>query len=133
MLVSATEMINKAHEGHYAIGAFNINNLEWTKAILAAAEEVKSPVMLGVSEGAAKYMCGFKTVVAMVKEIHDYMGITVPVAIHLDHGTYEGAKAAIEAGFTSVMFDVLTMISKKTWLNQRNDRISSFKRIVYRM
>lgn len=105
MLVSATEMINKAHEGHYAIGAFNINNLEWTKAILAAAEEVKSPVMLGVSEGAAKYMCGFKTVVAMVKEIHDYMGITVPVAIHLDHGTYEGAKAAIEAGFTSVMFD----------------------------
>ena len=85
MLVSATEMINKAHEGHYAIGAFNINNLEWTKAILAAAEEVKSPVMLGVSEGAAKYMCGFKTVVAMVKEIHDYMGITVPVAIHLDH------------------------------------------------
>lgn len=105
MLVSATEMINKAHEGHYAIGAFNINNLEWTKAILAAAEEVKSPVMLGVSEGAAKYMCGFKTVAAMVKEIHDAMGITVPVALHLDHGSYEGAKAAIEAGFTSVMFD----------------------------
>ena len=85
MLVSATEMINKAHEGHYAIGAFNINNLEWTKSILAAAEEAKSPVMLGVSEGAAKYMCGFKTVVAMVKEIHDSMGITVPVALHLDH------------------------------------------------
>ena len=105
MLVSATEMINKAHEGHYAIGAFNINNLEWTKAILAAAEEAKSPVMLGVSEGAAKYMCGFKTVAAMVKEIHDAMGITVPVALHLDHGSYEGAKAAIEAGFTSVMFD----------------------------
>ena len=104
-LVSATEMINKAHEGHYAIGPFNINNLEWTKMILLAAEEAKSPVMLGVSEGAAKYMCGFKTVVAMVKEIHDSLGITVPVALHLDHGSYEGAKACIEAGFTSVMFD----------------------------
>ena len=105
MLVSATEMINKAHEGHYAIGAFNINNLEWTKSILLTAEELKAPVILGVSEGAAKYMCGFKTVAAMVKEIHDAMGITVPVALHLDHGSYEGAKAAIEAGFTSVMFD----------------------------
>lgn len=105
VLVSAKEMIEKAHEGHYAVGAFNINNMEWTKAILAAAEEVKSPVMLGVSEGAAKYMCGFKTVVAMVTEIHNAMGITVPVAIHLDHGSYEGAKGAIEAGFTSVMFD----------------------------
>ena len=105
MLVSATEMINKAHEGHYAIGAFNINNLEWTKAILAAAEEAKSPVMLGVSEGAAKYMTGYTTVAAMVKEMHDALGITVPVALHLDHGSYEGAKAAIEAGFTSVMFD----------------------------
>ncbi|MBS6182241.1 class II fructose-1,6-bisphosphate aldolase [[Clostridium] innocuum] len=104
-LVSATEMLNKAHEGHYAIGAFNINNLEWTKMILLAAEEAKSPVMLGVSEGAAKYMCGFKTVVAMVKEVHDSLGITVPVALHLDHGSYEGAKACIEAGFTSVMFD----------------------------
>lgn len=105
MLVSATEMINKAHEGHYAIGAFNINNLEWIKSILLAAEEVKSPVMLGVSEGAGKYMCGFKNVVAMVKNVHDALGITVPVALHLDHGSYEGAKAAIEAGFTSVMFD----------------------------
>ena len=105
MLVSATEMINKAHEGHYAIGAFNINNLEWTKAILAAAEEAKSPVMLGVSEGAAKYMCGFKTVAAMVKEIHDAMGITVPVALHLDHGTYEGCYKCVKAGFTSIMFD----------------------------
>ena len=105
MLVSATEMLNKAHEGHYAVGAFNINNLEWTKMILLAAEEAKSPVMLGVSEGAAKYMCGFKTVVAMVKEVHDSLGITVPVALHLDHGSYEGAKACIEAGFTSVMFD----------------------------
>ena len=105
MLVSATEMINKAHEGHYAVGAFNINNLEWIKSILLAAEEAKAPVMLGVSEGAAKYMCGFKNVVAMVKGVHDNLGITVPVALHLDHGTYEGAKACIEAGFTSVMFD----------------------------
>ena len=104
-LVSATEMLNKAKEGHYAVGQFNINNLEWTKSILLTAEELKAPVILGVSEGAAKYMCGFKTVAAMVKEIHDAMGITVPVALHLDHGSYEGAKAAIEAGFTSVMFD----------------------------
>ncbi|MCI7221708.1 MAG: class II fructose-1,6-bisphosphate aldolase [Firmicutes bacterium] len=105
VLVSATEMIKKAHEGHYAVGAFNINNMEWIKSILAAAEEAKSPVMLGVSEGAGKYMAGYKNVVAMVKEIHDSMGITVPVALHLDHGSYEGAKACIEAGFTSVMFD----------------------------
>ncbi len=105
MLVSATEMINKAHEGHYAIGAFNINNMEWIKAILLACEAKKSPVMLGVSEGAGKYMCGFDNVVGMVKNIHDNLGITVPVALHLDHGSYEGAKAAIAAGFTSVMFD----------------------------
>ena len=105
VLVSATEMIKKAHEGHYAVGAFNINNMEWIKSILAAAEEAKSPVMLGVSEGAGKYMAGYKNVVAMVKEIHDSMGITVPVALHLDHGSYEGAKACIDAGFTSVMFD----------------------------
>ena len=105
MLVSAKEMINKAHEGHYARGAFNINNLEWIKSILTACEEMKSPVILGVSEGAGKYMCGFKNVVEMVKNVHDYLKITVPVAIHLDHGTYEGAKACIEAGFTSVMFD----------------------------
>ena len=104
-LVSATEMLNKAKEGHYAVGQFNINNLEWTKSILLTAEELKAPVILGVSEGAAKYMCGFKTVVAMVKEIHDNLGITVPVALHLDHGSYDGAKACIEAGFTSVMFD----------------------------
>ena len=105
MLVSAKDMIEKAHAGHYAIGAFNINNMEWIKSILLAAEEAKSPVMLGVSEGAGKYMCGFENVVAMVKGIHDYLGITVPVALHLDHGSYEGAKACIEAGFTSVMFD----------------------------
>lgn len=105
MLVSATEMINKAHEGKYAIGAFNINNLEWIKSILLAAEEAKAPIMLGVSEGAAKYMCGFKNVVDMVRNVHDTLKITIPVALHLDHGTYEGAKACIEAGFTSVMFD----------------------------
>lgn len=104
-LVSAKEMINKAREGHYAIGAFNINNMEWTKAILAGAQEANAPVILQVSEGAAKYMCGFKQAADMVKNIYDQMGITVPVALHLDHGTYEGAKAAIEAGFTSVMFD----------------------------
>lgn len=104
-LVSAKEMIEKAHAGHYAVGAFNINNMEWTKAILLAAEAKKSPVMLGVSEGAGKYMCGYKNVVAMVKEVHDFLGITVPVALHLDHGSFDGAKACIEAGFTSVMFD----------------------------
>jgi fructose-bisphosphate aldolase class II len=105
MIVSATEIINKAHEGHYAVGAFNINNLEWIKSILLAAEEAKSPVLVEVSEGSGKYMCGFKNVAAMVRAIHDYLGITVPVALHLDHGTYEGAKACIEAGFTSIMFD----------------------------
>ena len=105
MLVSAKEMIEKAHEGHYAIGAFNTNNLEWTKCILKAAEESKSPVIIQASEGAAKYMGGYKMVADMVKDLHDSMKITVPVALHLDHGTYDGAKACIEAGFTSVMFD----------------------------
>lgn len=105
VLVSAKEMLEKAHEGHYAVGAFNINNMEWIKAILSAAEEAKSPVILGVSEGAGKYMAGYKNVVGMVKEIHDFLGVTVPVAIHLDHGSFDGAKKAIEAGFTSVMFD----------------------------
>jgi fructose-bisphosphate aldolase class II len=104
-MVSATEMINKAHEGHYAIGAFNTNNLEWTKCILAAAQEANAPVMIQASEGAAKYMGGYKVVADLVRDLHDSMGITVPVALHLDHGTYEGAKACIEAGFTSVMFD----------------------------
>ncbi len=104
-LVSAKEMLEKAHEGHYAVGQFNINNLEWTKAILQAAQETNSPVILGVSEGAGKYMCGYKTVADMVKAMIDYLGITVPVALHLDHGTFEGAKACIEAGFSSVMFD----------------------------
>lgn len=98
-------MLDKAYAGHYAVPQFNINNLEWIKAVLKACEETKSPVILGVSEGAAKYMCGFKNVVDMVKNVHDQMKITVPVAIHLDHGSFDGAKACIEAGFTSVMFD----------------------------
>jgi len=105
MLVSAKDMLEKAKAGHYAVGQFNINNLEWTKAILLTAEEMKSPVILGVSEGAGKYMCGYKTVVGMVKGMIECLGITVPVALHLDHGSYEGAKACIEAGFSSVMFD----------------------------
>ena len=105
MLVSATEMLQKARDGHYAVGQFNINNLEWTKSILLTAEELKSPVILGVSEGAGKYMTGFKTVAAMVSAMVDSLGITVPVALHLDHGTYEGAKKCIEAGFSSIMFD----------------------------
>ena len=104
-LVSAKEMLNKAKAGHYAVGQFNINNLEWTKAILQTAEELKSPVILGVSEGAGKYMCGYTTVVGMVKGMIENLGITVPVAIHLDHGSYEHAKKCIEAGFSSVMFD----------------------------
>ncbi|MCR4897930.1 MAG: class II fructose-1,6-bisphosphate aldolase [Acholeplasmatales bacterium] len=104
-LVSAKGILEKALEGHYAVGAFNINNLEWTKAILLEAEELRSPVILEVSEGANKYMTGYKTVAAMVSAMVDSMGITVPVALHLDHGTYEGAKACIEAGYTSVMFD----------------------------
>lgn len=105
MLVSATEMLNKAKAGHYAVGQFNINNLEWTKSILTAAQANHSPVILGVSEGAGKYMTGFKTVSAMVKAMVEEMGITVPVCLHLDHGTYEGARKCIEAGFSSVMFD----------------------------
>ena len=104
-LVNAKEMLTKAKAGHYAVGQFNINNLEWTKSILFTAEELKSPVILGVSEGAGKYMCGYKTVVGMVNGMLDELNITVPVALHLDHGSYEGAKACIEAGFSSVMFD----------------------------
>ena len=104
-LVNAKEMLTKAKAGHYAVGQFNINNLEWTKAILLTAEEQKSPVILGVSEGAGKYMCGYKTIVGMVKGMIEDLGITVPVALHLDHGSYEGAKKCIEAGFSSIMFD----------------------------
>ena len=105
MLVSAKEMLTKAKAGKYAVGQFNINNLEWTKAILLTAQELNSPVILGVSEGAGKYMCGYKTVVGMVNGMIDELGITVPVALHLAHGSDEGAKACIEAGFSSVMFD----------------------------
>ncbi len=105
MLVSAKEMLEKAKAGKYAVGQFNINNLEWTKAILQTAEELKSPVILGVSEGAGKYMTGFKTVAAMVAAMDECLGITVPVALHLDHGTYDGCYKCIEAGFTSIMFD----------------------------
>ena len=105
MLVSAKEMLTKAKAGHYAVGQFNINNLEWTKAILLTAEELKSPVILGVSEGAGKYMCGFKTVADMVKAMIEELNITVPVALHLDHGSYEGCYKCIKAGFSSIMFD----------------------------
>ena len=105
MLVSAKDMLQKAYEGKYAVGQFNINNLEWTKAVLLTAQENNSPVILGVSEGAAKYMCGFNTIVGMVNGMMETLNITVPVALHLDHGSYEGAKAAMEAGFSSIMFD----------------------------
>ena len=105
MLVSAKEMLDKAKAGHYAVGQFNINNLEWTKSILLTAQELNSPVILGVSEGAGKYMTGFKTVAAMVKAMDEELGITVPVALHLDHGSYEGCYKCIKAGFTSIMFD----------------------------
>ena len=105
MLVSAKEMLTKAVAGKYAVGQFNINNLEWTKAVLLTAQENQSPVILGVSEGAGKYMCGYKTIVGMVNGMLEELGITVPVALHLDHGSYEGAKACIAAGFSSVMFD----------------------------
>ena len=105
MLVSATEMLKKAKAGHYAVGQFNINNLEWTKSILLTAQELNSPVILGVSEGAGKYMTGFKTVAAMVKAMDEELGITVPVALHLDHGSYEGCYKCIKAAFTSIMFD----------------------------
>ena len=105
MLVSATEMLKKAVEGKYAVGQFNINNLEWTKAILLTAQENNSPVILGVSEGAGKYMTGMKTVAAMVKAMVEDLKITVPVALHLDHGSYDGAYGCIEAGFSSIMFD----------------------------
>ena len=105
MLVNATEMLIKARDGHYGVPQFNINNLEWTKAILLTAQECSSPVILGVSEGAGKYMCGYKTVVGMVEGMIKELNITVPVALHLDHGSFEGAKACINAGFSSIMFD----------------------------
>ena len=105
MLVSAKEMLTKAKEGKYAVAQININNLEWTKTVLQTAQELNSPVILGVSEGAAKYMCGFNTIVGMVNGMLETLNITVPVALHLDHGSYDGAYAAMNAGFSSVMFD----------------------------
>ena len=105
MLVTAKEMLEKAVAGHYAVGQFNINNLEWTKAILTTAQELNSPVILGVSEGAGKYMAGYKTVVGMVNGMMEELNITVPVALHLDHGSYEGCLKCVEAGFSSIMFD----------------------------
>lgn len=105
MLVSASEMLKKAKQGHYAVGQFNINNLEWTKIILQTAQELNSPVILGVSEGAGKYMCGYKTVVGMVNGMLEELNITVPVALHLDHGSYDACKKCVEAGFSSIMFD----------------------------
>lgn len=105
MLVSAKDMLIKAREGKYAVGQFNINNLEWTKAVLLTAQELNSPVILGVSEGAGKYMCGYKTIVGMVNGMLEELKITVPVALHLDHGSFDGAMECIEAGFSSVMFD----------------------------
>ncbi len=104
-LVSAKDMLNKARDGKYAVGQFNINNLEWTKAVLLTAQELNSPVILGVSEGAGKYMCGYNTIVGMVNGMMESLNITVPVALHLDHGSFEGAKACIKAGFSSIMFD----------------------------
>ena len=105
MLVSAKEMLEKAKAGKYAVGQFNINNLEWTKAVLLTAQEMNAPVILGVSEGAGKYMCGYKTIVGMVNGMLEELKITVPVALHLDHGTYDGCFKCIEAGFSSIMFD----------------------------
>ena len=120
MLVNASEMLKKAKAGHYAVGQFNINNLEWTKAILLTAQELNSPVILGVSEGAGKYMTGYKTVVGMVKGMLEELNITVPVALHLDHGSYEGCLKCVEAGFTSIMLMVPIIRSKRTLKKQKN-------------
>ena len=127
MLSNAKEMMNKAVEGKYAIGHFNINNLEWTKSILQAAEQMKSPVILGVSEGAAKYMTGFKTVARMVDAMVEDMGITVPVALHLDHGTYEGCLASKQASLQSCS-TVHHIQSKKMLKRQKSLYVSVLKR-----
>ena len=124
-LVNVKDMMAQAQKGHYAVGAFNINNLEWTKAILETAQELKSPVIVEVSEGANKYMTGYNTVAAMVKAMIKDMGITVPVALHLDHGTYEGAKACIEAGYTSVMFDGSHFLLRRTSRRQKSSSLSA--------
>ena len=120
MLVSAKDMLQKAKAGHYAVGQFNINNLEWTKAILLTAQENNSPVILGVSEGAGKYMGGYKTIVGMVNGLLEELNITVPVALHLDHGSYEGCLKCIDAGFSSIMFDGSHYPIKKTLRKQKN-------------
>lgn len=122
MLVSAKEMLEKARDGKYAVGQFNINNLEWTKAILLTAEELKSPVILGVSEGAGKYMTGFKTVSAMVKAMIEEMNITVPVALHLDHGTYDGCYKCIKAGFSPIMVRWFSLCHRGE--HRENQRVS---------
>ena len=133
MLVSAKEMLNKAKAGHYAVGQFNINNLEWTKSILLAAEETRSPVILGVSEGAGKYMTGYKTVVGMVNGMLEELNISVPVALHLDHGSYEGCYKCIEAGFSSIMFDGSHYpIEENVRKNKRTCKSCNRKRNVYR-
>ena len=133
MLVSAKEMLNKAKAGHYAVGQFNINNLEWTKSILLAAEETRSPVILGVSEGAGKYMTGYKTVVGMVNGMLEELNISVPVALHLDHGSYEGCYKCIEAGFSSIMFDGSHYpIEENIEKNKRTCKSCKRKRNVYR-
>ena len=129
MLVNASEMLKKAKAGHYAVGQFNINNLEWTKAILLTAQENNSPVILGVSEGAGKYMAGYKTVVGMVKGMIEELNITVPVALHLDHGSYEGCLKCVEAGFTSIMFDGSHYPSKRT-LPRRKNWLRSVQRTI---
>ena len=120
MLVSAEEMLKKAKAGKYAVGQFNINNLEWTKSILLTAQECNSPVILGVSEGAGKYMCGYKTVVGMVNGMLEELNITVPVALHLDHGSYEGAKALSKQDFLQSCLTDLIIRSKKMWQRQKN-------------
>ena len=133
MLVSAKEMLNKAKAGHYAVGQFNINNLEWTKSILLAAEETRSPVILGVSEGAGKYMTGYKTVVGMVNGMLEELNISVPVALHLDHGSYEGCYKCIEAGFSSIMFDGSHYpIEENVEKTKRTCKSCNRKRNVYR-
>lgn len=119
-LVSAKEMLTKAKAGKYAVGQFNINNLEWTKSILQTAQELQSPVILGVSEGAGKYMCGYKTIVGMVEGMLEELDITVPVALHLDHGSFEGAKACINAGFSSIMFDGSSLPIDEMFRKQQN-------------
>ena len=128
MLVSAAEMLKKAKAGHYAVGQFNINNLEWTKAILTAAEETKSPVILGVSEGAGKYMAGYKTVVGMVNGMLEEMKITVPVALHLDHGTYEGCQKCMKQDSLPLCLMVLIIRLRRMWLKQKNLRQSARKK-----